>query len=49
MNIGRSEGHPSDNILMEIKGYKFAQNKVCIALAFCTIISLHNNSNCIMF
>jgi translation initiation factor eIF-2B subunit epsilon len=24
---GRAEGHPSENILMEIKGYKFAQNK----------------------
>lgn len=24
---GRSEGHPPDNLLMEIKGYKFAQNK----------------------
>lgn len=25
---GRAEGHPAENILMEIKGFKFAQNKV---------------------
>ena len=25
---GHSDGHQPDNLLMEIKGYKFAQNKV---------------------
>ena len=25
---GHTEGHPPENLLMEIKGYKFAQNKV---------------------
>ena len=27
---GHAEGHPASSLLMEIKGYKFAQNKVCI-------------------
>ena len=26
--VGKSEGHPAESTLMEIKGYKFAQNKV---------------------
>ena len=25
---GYNEGHPAENVLMEIKGYKFSQNKV---------------------
>lgn len=25
---GHAEGHPASSLLMEIKGYKFAQNKV---------------------
>lgn len=34
---GYAEGHPADNVLMEIKGYKFSQNKSfqnCLAGAF---------------
>ena len=27
VTTGHAEGHPPDNLLMEIKGYKFAQNK----------------------
>lgn len=27
---GYQEGHPAENILMEIKGFKFSQNKVCL-------------------
>ena len=27
---GQADGHSPDNLLMEIKGYKFAQNKVFI-------------------
>ena len=29
VSTGISEGHPASSLLMEIKGYKFAQNKVC--------------------
>ena len=29
---GYAEGHPTDNLLMEIKGYKFAQNKVSLCV-----------------
>ena len=29
VTTGHSDGHQPDNLLMEIKGYKFAQNKVC--------------------
>lgn len=28
VSTGISEGHPAGSLLMEIKGYKFAQNKV---------------------
>lgn len=30
VSTGYAEGHPTDNLLMEIKGFKFAQNKVFI-------------------
>ena len=28
ISTGHADGHQPDNLLMEIKGYKFAQNKV---------------------
>ncbi len=28
VSTGHAEGHPADSLLMEIKGCKFAQNKV---------------------
>jgi hypothetical protein len=28
VSTGHAEGHPASSLLMEIKGYKFAQNKV---------------------
>jgi hypothetical protein len=34
VTTGYAEGHPTDNLLMEIKGFKFAQNKVCTALHY---------------
>ena len=30
ISTGHADGHQPDNLLMEIKGYKFAQNKVCL-------------------
>jgi hypothetical protein len=33
VSTGHAEGHPASSLLMEIKGYKFAQNKVsCVIL-----------------
>jgi hypothetical protein len=34
VTTGHAEGHPPDNLLMEIKGYKFAQNKVCVSMVW---------------
>mmetsp|Transcript_1218 Transcript_1218/g.1986 ORF Transcript_1218/g.1986 Transcript_1218/m.1986 type:complete len:748 (-) Transcript_1218:122-2365(-) len=45
VTTGRKEGHPADNLLMEIKGFKFAQNKEfsdCVrgvVLALLTIVT----------
>lgn len=33
VSTGISEGHPAGSLLMEIKGYKFAQNKVSHSVA----------------
>lgn len=30
VTTGHAEGHPASSLLMEIKGYKFAQNKVSL-------------------
>ena len=32
---GQADGHSPDNLLMEIKGYKFAQNKVRLNYLLC--------------
>jgi hypothetical protein len=32
---GQADGHSSENLLMEIKGYKFAQNKVHLNYLLC--------------
>ncbi len=34
VSTGISEGHPASSLLMEIKGYKFAQNKVYMHALF---------------
>jgi hypothetical protein len=34
VTTGYEESHPADNLLMEIKGYKFAQNKVLTVLMY---------------
>ena len=41
VSTGHAEGHPAASLLMEIKGYKFAQNKVGVPhLAFSTLVVL---------
>jgi hypothetical protein len=35
VTTGYAEGHPADSLLMEVKGCKFAQNKVCLAFLSC--------------
>lgn len=38
ISTGHAEGHPADNVLMEIKGYKFSQNKVFPIFQFVFIL-----------
>lgn len=42
VSTGFAEGHPAASLLMEIKGYKFAQNKVRIEACVCLCSKQHN-------
>lgn len=46
VSTGYAEGHPAGSLLMEIKGYKFAQNKVSVTyiLSLCDVIIQYSNN-----
>lgn len=49
VTTGYAEGHPADSLLMEVKGCKFAQNKVCVAIPGAVHCRSNSNSVRLLF